>query len=109
MNLDDMDIRSLHQLYSNKGDNTASWMGRQTYSDSYAPRLGRRFQESLPSLYNAMQPTKNDDLYWQSWENPYMGLMNGALDSTNGFELMKLFLKNRMDVENMKRSKKYGM
>lgn len=104
-----MDIRSLHQLYRQKGDNTANWMGRDTYSDSYAPNLGRRFKERLPDLYKSMQPTKNDDLYWQSWENPYMGLMNGALDSPNGFELMKLFLKNRYDVENLKRSKNYGM
>ena len=108
--LDDLDIRSLHQLYKQRGDNTASWTGNQIYSDSFAPNLGRLFEQRMPAVYNYAGPQGKDDWgsYINSWENPYMGLINNT-DSNIKFMRFKELLRQRMMLENLYKEKKYGM
>jgi hypothetical protein len=114
--LDDLDIRSLHQLYRLRKDNTATWgEGRNNiYSDSYAPSLARLFEERMPQVYNYKGPQGKNNWqdYVNSWENPYQGLLQ--IDNTKGpnrwNEYMEL-LRERMNAEfeRNRTRRRYGM
>jgi hypothetical protein len=85
-------------------------MGNQTYSDSFAPNLGRLFQQKMPDVYNYAGPQGKDDImsYINSFENPYQGLLDNSI-SEDKFNRFKELLRQRMMLENLYKEKKYGM